>query len=156
MIDKTIIKEAVEAAIAETEIFLVDIRVSGQNDIVVEIDSPDPLDLETVAEVSRKIEAALDRDAEDFSLEVGSAGLTAPFKVRGQWLKNVGNEIEVLTRDGKKFSGQLVDVTDDGHFTVDVPTKVRVEGKKRPETQMVPTTMAIADVKRANYLIDFK
>lgn len=157
MIDKKTITEAVTAAIEGSEIFVVDITVSAANDIVVEIDSPEPLDLDTCAAISRKIEDSLDRDAEDFSLEVGTAGLTAPFKVPGQWFKNVGNEIELVTRQGKKMHGQLVDVNDDATaFTIDVTVKERPEGKKRPVNVVKPITMNTADVKTACYMISFK
>lgn len=156
MIDKQLIAGAVSEAIAGTDIFVVDIRVSGANDIVVELDSPEGLDLDTVASLSRDIEGRLDRDAEDFSLEVGTAGITAPFKVRGQWLKNVGNDIEVLTADGRKLRGTLVEVTDDGAFTIEMTVKRKPEGAKRPVTVTEPLTMKIADVKRAEYLISFK
>lgn len=156
MIDKNIITEAVEKAIAGTDIFLVDVKVSSANDIVVEIDSPQGLDIDTCVNLSRTIEEQLDRDAEDFSLEVGSAGLTAPFKVRGQWLKNIGNEIEILTRDGRKMHGTLTEVTDDNRFTIEVASKERPEGKKRPVTVMRPVTMSVDDVKSACYMINFK
>ena len=156
MIDKQLISDAVTRAIAETDIFVVDIRVSAANDIVVEIDSPSPLDLDTCADISRKIEDSLDRDAEDFSLEVGNAGLTAPFKVRGQWLKNIGNDIELITRDGKKMHGRLLEVTDDDTITVGVDVKERPEGKKRPVIVNRPVNMKIADVKTACYMISFK
>lgn len=156
MIDKQLISDAVTHAIAETDIFVVDIRVSAANDIVVEIDSPSPLDLDTCADISRKIEDSLDRDAEDFSLEVGTAGLTAPFKVRGQWLKNIGNDIELITRDGKKMHGRLLEVTDDDTITVGVDVKERPEGKKRPVIVNRPVNMKIADVKTACYMISFK
>lgn len=156
MIDKQLISDAVTRAIAETDIFVVDIRVSVANDIVVEIDSPSPLDLDTCADISRKIEDSLDRDAEDFSLEVGTAGLTAPFKVRGQWLKNIGNDIELITRDGKKMHGRLLEVTDDDTITVGVDVKERPEGKKRPVIVNRPVNMKIADVKTACYMISFK
>ncbi|MCH5345713.1 MAG: ribosome assembly cofactor RimP [Muribaculaceae bacterium] len=156
MIDKKLITAATEEAIAGTDIFIVDVTVSASNDIVVTLDSPSNLDIDTCVDISRKIEAGLDRDAEDYSLEVGTAGLTAPFRVKGQWLKNIGNEIEVLTRDGRKLKGNLVEVTDDDRFTIEVPVKVKKEGAKRPVIEMQPSTMAIADVKTACYLINFK
>lgn len=156
MIDKNLVIAAVESAIEGTDIFLVEASVSPADDIIVEIDSPTGLDIDTCVNISRKIEEHLDRDVEDFSLEVGSAGLTAPFKVRGQWLKNIGNEIELITCDGRKMHGTLVDVTDDNRFTIEVPTKVRPEGKKRPVTVMQPVEMAIDQVKTASYMLKFK
>lgn len=156
MIDKTLLTQTVEQAIEGSDIFLVDVRVSADNNIAVEIDSPRGIDIDTCAAITRQIEAVFDRDAEDYELEVGSAGLTAPFKVRGQYLKNIGNEVEVLTRDGRKLRGTLVEVADDGRFTVEVPTKVRHEGAKRPVTEQVPQTFDPADCKSVTYVINFK
>lgn len=155
MIDRQILNDTIDSTIAGTDIFIVDVKVTPDNVITVELDSPEGMDIDTCAEITRKINDALDRDVEDYSLEVGSAGLTAPFKVKGQWLKNIGNEIEVLTRDGKKFHGTLVEVTDDG-FTAEVAVKERQEGKKRPVTVMKPVTMAFDAVKQAKYMIQFK
>ena len=156
MIDKQLLRNTVDEAIAGTDIFVVDIRISGSNDIVVELDSPSNLDVDTCARITRRIEEVFDRDTEDYSLEVGSAGLTAPFKVRGQYLKNIGNEVEILTRDGRKLRGTLVDVADDDHFTVEIPTKVKPEGAKRPVIENIPQTFAPADCKSVQYVINFK
>ena len=101
MIDKNLLRESVEKAIEGTALFIVGITVSAQNNIVVELDSPGSLDIDTCAAVTRAIEKDFDRDVEDYDLEVGSAGLTAPFRVRGQYEKNIGNEVEILTRDGR-------------------------------------------------------
>ncbi len=155
MIDKNIIAETVNAAIAHTDAFVVDITVSKDNDIVVELDSPTGVDLDFCAEVNRKLNEALDRDKEDYSLEVGSASLTAPFKVKGQYEKNLGNEVEVLTRDGKKLKGTLTAVGDDD-FTIDVTRKVKEPGAKRPVMVTEPLTLKMADAKQVCYHIDFK
>lgn len=157
MIDKKLLTDTVAAAIEGTDIFIVDIRVGADNAIVVEIDSPEGIDIDTCAGITRKIEATFDRDTEDYELEVGSAGLTAPFKVPGQYLKNIGNEVEVLTKDGRKVRGTLVEVNADcTQFTVEVPTKVRHEGAKRPVTENVPHTFAPAECKSVTYVINFK
>lgn len=158
MIDKSIIIQTVEQCLEGTDVFVVDVTVSRDNDIVVEIDSPDGIDLDLCEKITRAIEAAVSREPEDYSLEVGSAGLTAPFKVRGQYVKNVGNPVEVLTRDGRKLCGTLVEVEDgdglDFGFVVEIPRKVRPEGKKRPETVMEPVRLTPADCKRVCYDID--
>ena len=119
MIDKDLLRQTVEEAIQGTGLFLVDLTVSPANAIVVEVDSAKGVDIDSCAALTRAIEARFDRDVEDYELEVGSAGLTAPFKVRAQYEKNIGNEVEVLTRDGRKFSGILTEVADDA-FTVAV------------------------------------
>lgn len=156
MIDKDLLARTVEDAISGTDIFLVDVTVSPSNDITVEIDSPEGIDIDTCAAITRRIEETFDRDTEDYALEVGSAGLTAPFKVRGQYLKNIGNEVELLTRDGRKLQGVLTAVADNGDFTVAVPTKVKPEGAKRPQTVDVAHTFSPADCKWVKYLINFK
>lgn len=155
MIDKELLKQSVERAIAGTDLFIVDIKVSPQNNIVVELDSPGSIDIDTCASVTRAIEKDFDRDVEDYELEVGSAGLTAPFKVRGQYLKNIGNDIEVLTRDGRKLHAVLTAVGDDD-FTFEYPVKYKEPGAKRPTTVMQDETLAFADVKSVKYLISFK
>ncbi len=156
MIDKQLLTQTVEEAISGTDAFVVEVRVSPANEIVVEIDSPTGVDIDSCAAITRKIESVFDRDVEDYELEVGSAGLTSPFKVRGQYLKNIGNEVEVLTRDGRKFKGILKEVADNGDFTVAVPTKVKEPGAKRPTLVEVDTTMAPDDCKSVKYVINFK
>lgn len=155
MIDKARLTEVVEDAIKGTDMFLVDITVSADNRIVVELDSETGMDIDACAAVTRCIESEFDRDAEDYELEVGSAGLTSPFKVKAQYMKNLGNEIEVVTRDGRKLQGTLASVGADD-FTVEVPTKVRHEGAKRPVIEQVPSVIAFDNVKTAKYVIKFK
>ncbi len=155
MIDKKIIEQVVTDAIEGTDIFIVDIRISPDNMITVELDSTSGLDIDTCARITRAIEAAVDRDTEDYELEVGSAGLTAPFKVPAQYVKNIGNDIEVLTRDGRKMTGRLVDVSGND-FTIEVSRKVKEPGAKRPVIVAEPVTLSMDNVKRACYLIDFK
>lgn len=155
MIDKATVRQTVEEVIASSDLFIVDVTVSPANEIVVELDSPGVMDVDTCADIARAIEAKLDRDVEDYELEVGSAGLTAPFKVREQYLKNIGNEVEVLTRSGKKFTGVLTEVGD-STFTVEVSRKVKPEGAKRPVVVNEPETVSFDDAKQVKYVINFK
>ena len=160
MIDKELLAKTVEEALAGTDMFVVDIRVSASNDITVELDSSDGMDIDTCADITRHIESVFDRDIEDYSLEVGSAGLTAPFKVRGQYVKNIGNDVEILTSDGRKLRGVLAAVgpeseTADITFTGEIPVKVKEEGAQRPVVKMQPEEFRAADCKSVNYLIKF-
>ena len=155
MIDKQQLTQTVEQAIEGTSIFIVDIKINPGNAIVVEIDSPESIDIDTCAKITRQIEATFDRDVEDYELEVGSAGLTAPFKVKGQYLKNIGNEVEVLTSDGRKLQGVLSAVGDND-FTIEVAKKVKEPGAKRPTLVMEPTTIEMSNTKSVKYLINFK
>lgn len=160
MIDKTLLLQAVEEELSQTDGFLVSLTVTPDNRIAVEIDSPTGVDLDECVRLTRAIEARFDRDAEDYELEVGSAGLTAPFTVRGQYEKNVGNDVVALTRDGRKLHGVLTAVGDgegmDFPFTLTVTEKVREPGQKRPMAVSRDLTMRPADVKSITYDIKFK
>ncbi len=105
MIDKELIGGIVEKALEGTDNFLVEVKVTPDNSVTVEIDSMTGVDIDTCARLTREIESQVDREVEDYELEVGSAGLTSPLKVRRQYEKNIGNELEVLTKDGRKLTG---------------------------------------------------
>ncbi|MGM9846454.1 MAG: ribosome assembly cofactor RimP [Muribaculaceae bacterium] len=154
MIDKELLTKTVEEAIKDTSIYIVDITISKDNSIIVELDSDDSMDIDMCTSISRKIESVFDRDVEDYELEVGSAGLTSPFKVKRQWQKNIGNEIEVLTKDGRKLIGVLVEVNDD-NFVIQFPMKVKEEGKKRPVVVSHKEPITFENCKKACYLIKF-
>ena len=154
MIDKQKLTETVEEAIKGTSIFIVDIKISNDNSMIVELDSDDSMDIDMCTSISRKIESVFDRDVEDYELEVGSAGLTSPFKVKRQWQKNLGNEIEVLTKDGRKLTGVLVEVNED-YFVIQFPIKVKEEGKKRPVVVSHKEPITFENCKKACYLIKF-
>lgn len=154
MIDVQKLKEFIEGQLAETGNYLVDLRVSPTNEILVEIDNDEGVDIDECIALTRAIEGAFDRDEEDYELEVGSAGLTSPFKVERQYRKNLGNDVVVLTKDGKKLHGKLTDVTSEG-FTVEVEEKVKHEGEKRPRIEGVPHTFGYDDVKGVSYDLKF-
>lgn len=155
MIDKKAVKEIVEKWLEDKEYFLVDVEISSSNCIVVEIDHADGVWIEDCAALSRYIEENLSRDAEDYELEVGSAGLGQPFKVSQQYQNFVGKEVEVLDADGTKKSGVLKSV-EGNDFVVTVNEKVMIEGKKRPVKMDVDHTFQMDKVKYCKYLISFK
>ena len=157
MIDKQKVEALVEQSIQNTDVFIVGLDITPDNDIVVELDSPTGVDLDFCAEVSRRLNEALDRDVEDYSLEVGTASLSAPFKVKQQYEKHLGDDVDILTRDGRKLKGTLTAVSDDGsHFTVEITRKVKEPGAKRPAMVTEPETFAVADCKQVTYHFDFK
>lgn len=155
MIDKKAVKEIVEKWLEDKEYFLVDVEISSSNCIVVEIDHADGVWIEDCAALSRYIEENLSRDAEDYELEVGSAGLGQPFKVPQQYQNFVGKEVEVLDADGTKKSGLLKSV-EGNDFVVTVNEKMMIEGKKRPVKMDVDHTFQMDKVKYCKYLISFK
>lgn len=156
MIDKNLLTQTVEEALKGSDLFLVDIKITPSNEITVTVDSNEGVDIDQCVALTRKIEEVFDRDVEDYELEVGSAGLTAPFKVKGQYDKNIGNPVEVLTRDGRKLHGTLTAVADDfSNCTVTVIKKVKEDGAKRPKNVEVAETLPISDIKSIVYEIKF-
>lgn len=149
MIDKSIVNQIVTEFLDGKDCFLVDVSVQPGNFIVVEIDSEKGVDIDTCCAISRHVEANLDREIEDYELEVGSTGLTAPFKVLRQYQKNIGNEVEVLA-GGKKMVGVLLQATEE-NFTIQVAKKVK--GQKQPVLEEV--TFAYPEVKYTKYNFKF-
>lgn len=155
MIEKSELTKVIETALEGSELFLVDVAVSRDNNIVVEIDSMDCVSIDDCAKLTKAIERHFDRDVEDYELEVGSAGLTSPFKVKRQYEKYIDEEVEILTKDGRKLKGTLKDATDD-NFTVSITKKVKPEGAKRPVEVTEDETFNYDEIKYTKYLIQFK
>ena len=155
MINKDTVRSIVEEWLDGKEYFLVDIEISPDDRIVVEIDHADGVWIEDCVELSRFIEDHLSRDEEDYELEVGSAGLGQPFKVAQQYHCFVGKDVEVLDADGKKYKGVLKAV-EGNDFTVTVQEKQKVEGKKRPQLVDTEHTFQMEKVKYTKYLINLK
>lgn len=155
MINKDTVKGIVGEWLADKDYFLVDVDITFDNKITIEIDHADGVWIEDCADLSRHIEAHLSRDEEDYELEVGSAGLGQPFKVREQYLCFVGKEVEVLDGEGRKWRGVLKEVAGDS-FVVTTKEKVKIEGRKRPQLCDTDHTFSMNDVKYTKYLINFK
>ena len=107
---ETLLKEILE----QTECFLVDIRVDKSNRITVQVDQDEGVNINDCVSISKALEEQLDRDTEDFALEVSSPGLDAPFKVTRQYFKNRGNKVRVVSEGGETFEGILKEVSDKG------------------------------------------
>ena len=155
MIDRNIVSGIVNEWLEDKEYFLVDVSVSPDDKIVVEIDHAEGVWIDDCVELSRFIESKLDREEEDYELEVGSAGIGQPFKVLKQYLIHIGKEVEVLTRDGKKLEGVLKDANEE-NMTLTIQKKVKPEGAKRPKLVEEDMTYTYNDIKYTKYLISFK
>ena len=146
MIDKKIVSGIVNEWLEDKEYFLVDVSVSPDDKIVVEIDHAEGVWIDDCVELSRFIESKLDREEEDYELEVGSAGIGQPFKVLQQYLIHIGKDVEVLTREGKKLEGVLKDANEET-MTVTVMRKVKLEGAKRPKLVEEDVTYKYEEIK---------
>ena len=155
MIDKKLVENIVAEWLQDKDYFLVDVSVSPDDKIVVEIDHAEGVWIEDCVELSRFIESKMNREEEDFELEVGSAGIGQPFKVLQQYKNHVGKEVETLTNDGRKLTGVLK-AADEDKFVVTVSKKEKVEGSKRPQLVQTDVELGYNDVKYTKYLISFK
>jgi ribosome maturation factor RimP len=157
MIDKNVVTKAVEEWLQKGDYYLVDVEMTADDRIVIEIDHADGVWIEDCADLSRHLQETLGDELGDYELEVGSAGIGQPFKVVQQYRNHIGKDVEVMQQDGQKVQGILKAVSDDDkQFTITIQEKQHVEGKKRPVLVDVDKTFAISDVKYCKYLLNFK
>lgn len=158
MISKETISKLAEERIAERDagLYIVNLTIANGNQIFIELDrEKGSVSIEDCMSVSRNIEHNLDREIEDFSLEVSSAGIDQPFRVHKQYLKNIGKEVKVLTFEhGKKFEGLLKEVDDDG-IVLETKEKKRLEGRKKKiwVTEEIP--LKYSEIKETKLIISF-
>lgn len=155
MINKAAVQQAVEEWLEGKDYFLVDVEISTDDRISVEIDHAEGVWIEDCADLSRYIESKISREEEDYELEVGSAGLGQPFRVKRQYEIHVGHDVETQTLYGHKYKGILSSVDDDG-FSIEVMEKVKEEGRKRPVSKLVTRHFNFTEVAYTKYLIKIK
>jgi ribosome maturation factor RimP len=150
MIDKNYIEKSVNEFINGSDIFLVAVKVSSANRIIVLADTMKDITIDQCAAIHRHLEKNLDREIEDFELQVSSPGLDVPFAVIDQYRKNEGKKVEVTDNDGTKYSGILKNVTNGGF---ELETEVKVKGRMKEIKEIsfnfdqVKSTKAILTIK---------
>ena len=155
MIDKQNVQNLIQEKLQGTGYELITFQVNAQNEILVEVDKLEGVDVEFCAELNHYLVEQLDaQGVEDYSLEVGSVSLTAPFVTKMQYTKHLGHDVEVLAADGKKYRGTLVSV-DEESFAIDTEVMVAVEGKKRKQKEIQTLTFAYNAVKYTKYDLKF-
>ncbi len=154
MIDKGKVIELVEEKLDEN-MFLVDVSVSKTNVINVFVDSYEGITIEKCIEISRNVEHNLDRETEDFELQVSSPGLTESFKVRQQYIKYKSREIEVDLTTGEHFKGILQEVNDD-EIVVETSKREKMEGHKKKQLIVQENKIKYNEIKSAKAVITFK
>jgi ribosome maturation factor RimP len=150
MADKEYIKELAEGFAKETGLFLVGVRVSSSNRITLLADKNEGITIEECAALHRHIESHLDREKEDFELQVSSPGLDAPFQVLEQYLKNEGKKIEVVDTEGSKLNGILRNVTPGGF---ELEAEVKIKGKQK---ELKEISFNFDQVKSARVILTIK
>ena len=152
----SVIIDAINDEIVARGCFIVDISVSKDNDIILTIEKEEgTIELEDCVSLSRYFETKFDREAEDYSLTVSSAGLDQPFKVYRQFLKAVGTKVEVLLKGGRKMVATL-EAADEESVTLKYVAKETVEGKKKKELVEHVDRFTMDQVNSVRPYIEFK
>ncbi len=154
MIAKTKVLELVKEKL-DSSLFLVDVSVSTSNIIHIFVDSFEGLTIEKCIEISRHVEHSLDREEEDFELQVSSPGLTESFKVKEQYIKYKGKEVEVMTSEDVFLSGVIIETNNDG-FVLETSKREKVEGHKKKQLIVEKHNLKFDEIKSAKAVISFK
>ena len=154
MINTETVIKLVEEKLDE-KMFIVEVTVSKSNVINVFVDSFDGMTIDKCIEISRHIEHNLDREAEDFELQVSSPGLTENFKVKPQYFKYQGREIELVDIEDNKLKGLLKKADNEG-VVVETTVKEKVEGQNKKQTVVREYELNYNEIKSAKAVITFK
>lgn len=150
--DKVTVLGLIKDKLEGTDKFLVDLRISNDNRINVAIDGDNGITIDDCVELSRYIEKSLNRDEEDFELNVASAGLDSPLKLHRQYVKNIGRFLAITTNDGEKTTGKLMKVSDN-EVTI-LPDNLPRKKKQDPEEDNTKT-IAFNDIQTAKIIVKF-
>lgn len=158
MINKSIVEELINERIAELNngLFVVELSISTSNVIKVELDKHEGgVSVNDCMSVSRNIEHNLDREQDDFELNVSSAGLDRPFRVLPQYIKNIGRAVVVVKEDGTKLEGILKEVNE-SRIILETTREEKPEGKKKKEIIVEQHELPFDDIKETKIVISFK
>jgi ribosome maturation factor RimP len=148
MITEDRIAELVAEKLSDGPIFVVEIKVHPGNKIHVEIDGDFGVNIADCVAVSRQIEGNLDREIEDFELQVLSAGVGLPLKHERQYRKNIGREVSVSLEDGSELIGVLMESEDGVKLKLPASKK-----KKLPEREV---SIAMDQIRETKVRVSFK
>lgn len=149
------VKELIDQAMAvHTDLFLIDYTISADYKITITIDGDHGVTLQDCIDVSRIVESSLDREEQDFSLEVASAGATSPLKLPRQFKKNIGRKLKVVTLSQEKYEATIVDADDTQIFLEWKARESKTVGKGKVTVEK-KVTVAYDQIKEAIVIITF-
>ena len=154
MIDKEIVKKLVSEKL-DDKMFLVEISVSERNVIHVFVDSYSGLTIDQCVNISRHVEHSLDREQEDFELQVSSPGLSEKFKVKEQYFKYVGRNVDVVTISGSELEGIILNADNEG-IELETSSRELVDGHKKKQLVVKQHHLKYDEIKSAKAIISFK
>ena len=158
MINKNRVKELINDRIQELNcgLFVVDLSISPSNVITVELDKMGGnVSIQDCMSVSRNVEHNLNREEEDFEIQVSSAGLDKPFRVLDQYIKNIGRPVKSVSKEGVKTEGILVEATAD-KIILEVERLEKIEGKKKKEKIKECLMFQMSEIKETKVVVLFK
>lgn len=148
-----ILKVAAEEYAQQNGLFVVSIAISKDNDVDVTIDADTrDITLDDCVGMTGYIQERVNRDEEDYSLTIGSAGLSSPFQIPRQWRKAVGNEIWLTRPTGERIRAMLLAADDEG---VEISYQKKAEGKGSKAKETVTERLAFTEIKTAKPIINF-
>lgn len=153
MIDKNKITQLIEDELTKDQ-FIVELEVTPSNQIFVTLDGENGITIDHCVQISRLVEGSLDREEEDFDLQVSSAGLGQPLKVHRQFVKNCGKEMEVVLTNGEKLEGVIKSVDQDG-FELETSKREKVEGHKKKQLITRVHRIAFDEAKTVKNIVKF-
>ncbi len=149
------VEKLLEEAFEENNsLFLIDLKIDNSNHISVVIDGDKGVSVNDCISVSRKVEHNLDREEEDFSLDVASAGVSQPLMLPRQYRKNIGRKLAVTTSEGEKFEGELVQMEDE-KITLRWKAREPKPVGKGKVTVTKEAVLPLEDIKEAKVIITF-
>ncbi len=152
--DQDIVRKLVDEAVAENDsLFLIDLSFLPSNKIKVIVDGDEGISLKECVRISRHVEHNLDREEEDFALEVTSPDITQPLSVERQYRKNINRTLKVKTEEGE-IEGTLVDVNEEG-ISLRWKTREPKPVGKGKVTVEKNATIAYQNIKEAKVKITF-
>lgn len=155
MITENTIRKLIAEKIEGTDYYILSVEIKPGNNIVVELENSGPVSITDCVDISRQIEHNLDREAEDFSLQVSSPGLDKPLRDYRQYVKNIGRSLKVLLADTKEVEGELIAADIDG-ITLFSKRKERLEGKKKKILIEEKLDLKYPEIKQAKIKLTFK
>ena len=155
MITKEQILGLIDEKLTENNCFLVELEIAEGNKISIEIDSYEGVTVSDCVEISKVIDGSLDREVEDFEMNVSSAGLDKPLRVIEQYKKNIGREVKVVPVDGLVVKGELAEVADE-EIVVEYTVKEKIEGRKKKETIVKQEKIKFNNIKETTIIVSFK
>ena len=142
-----------EALVEKPSLFLIDLTITDAFKVIITLDDDNGVVLQDCIDISRMIDASLDREEQDYSMEVASAGVSSPLKKIRQYKKNIGRTLIVKTNT-ENIEAELVEANDD--FVI-LSWKAREPKKIGKGKETVQKTLQIpyADIKEAIVTVTF-